>query len=589
MSILDPKTGYRRQLSYDETLNLVKRQDAEASKTLTPGMARQASRFMQSPYFEKLKETVYDDMRTTQMMTQLTAQNQQNLQAASAATGLPPQVIQGLPGPPGQQGPPGGSGPPGGPGPPGPSGATGPSGSPGGRGRSDTPYPPAMGPDPRGRPGRSRSPKRQSPAMDDMDDMDDDDPDDDPMGGAAAIQVPIAFAGITPQQTAEVNQVKLQAELSKLTMERDVGERRAIAAEAVANMLHQQKMSNPINAGVFVFGGNPPPPPPPVVAPTVPDVAKAVREAMMGERRNLQDLMAHHGKSMAEVIHKAVGPRAPPTPQPPTPSPLAPLPPPDYPPPPRTAADYPPQSASGATSSGDPRGSSTARGKVAEIRKKFDKKSTVSFADGGATAPMPTPTPAAAKPMSAAAKRAAQLTARPLIQGPEELVDKKRKREPDTDLERLRTNPAKKRNVDETAFRTRNRREVLERRPRTEGPSPFGARKRPAENELEEGPRRFNPAPRNNSIKQIARDALNSMYQQQTGAERAYRTRQADRVFREGVEIIRRSRATNPPRLDQFDLKRQIDDIYNDTSSTMPNANAAIDRILIPKKRRTVA
>ena len=64
MSVTDPATGFRRQLSYEETLRMLKNQEIDAGKTLMPGMLRQASRFVQSPYFEKLKETVYEDMKT---------------------------------------------------------------------------------------------------------------------------------------------------------------------------------------------------------------------------------------------------------------------------------------------------------------------------------------------------------------------------------------------------------------------------------------------------------------------------------------------------------------------------------------------
>ena len=70
MSISDP-SGFRRQLSYDETLAFVEKQNADAGKTLLPGMDRQATRFVQSPFFEKLKETVYEDLKSTQMMAQL--------------------------------------------------------------------------------------------------------------------------------------------------------------------------------------------------------------------------------------------------------------------------------------------------------------------------------------------------------------------------------------------------------------------------------------------------------------------------------------------------------------------------------------
>ena len=87
MSISDP-SGFRRQLNYDETLAFVEKQNADAGKTLLPGLDRQATRFVQSPFFEKLKETVYEDLRNTQMMTQLATQNQANVERAAAATGL---------------------------------------------------------------------------------------------------------------------------------------------------------------------------------------------------------------------------------------------------------------------------------------------------------------------------------------------------------------------------------------------------------------------------------------------------------------------------------------------------------------------
>ena len=93
MSISDP-SGFRRQLSYDETLAHIKQQNADAGKTLLPGMDRQASRFVQSPFFEKLKETVYEDLKATQMMAQLATQNQANIERAAASTGIPPQVVR---------------------------------------------------------------------------------------------------------------------------------------------------------------------------------------------------------------------------------------------------------------------------------------------------------------------------------------------------------------------------------------------------------------------------------------------------------------------------------------------------------------
>ena len=196
--------------------------------------------------------------------------------------------------------------------------------------------------------------------MNARDDMDDD---GDPMGGAGAVSVG-TFAGTTPAQTAEVNQIRLQAELSRLNQERDVGERRAIVAESVANMLYAERRANP-----FVFAGPPPQPPPAPPGLQANDVAQAVRNAMTGERRTLQDLMTHHGNSMRETIQQAVGA----APLPPPPGAPPPLPPPDYEP-----GTLPPWMRSGTTP-------------VKEIRKKFEKGSKkVSFV-GGATAPMPAP------------------------------------------------------------------------------------------------------------------------------------------------------------------------------------------------------
>ena len=43
-----------------------------------------------------------------------------------------------------------------------------------------------------------------------------------------------------------------------------------------------------------------------MAGPRAEDVAAAVRGAMHGERRTLQDLMAHHGNSMREAVQYAV-------------------------------------------------------------------------------------------------------------------------------------------------------------------------------------------------------------------------------------------------------------------------------------------
>ena len=450
MSVYDTKTGFRRQLSYDETLSFVNRQNADAGKTLLPGMERQASRFVQSPFFERLKETVYEDMKSAQLSNQMVQQNQANLQAAAAQTGVPPQMMQGPPGPPGPPGPSGGGH---GSGPRKRAGQS--SGFKGGRftkaGREDVDteedYPPVQPSSYRDSDNyRDRTPRRRDAA------------------GAVAIT---SFAGITPETTAQVNDLRLQAELHRLQQVNDNTERRAMTAENVANMLHQQRMNNP--AGTFIFGGNPPPPPTPVVTPTVKpqEVAKAIREAMQGEKRNLQDLMAHHGKSMKQTVQEAVS------------------------------------------------------AKVAAPATQHVKAEVV-----GAQASVSMPAASASVTTERKAKREATLAKRPLSMNVEQDTERKRKRDASTDLEdvvyyeRSRGNPAAAKEKEEKKAKAAKRREILVGRPITFGPDQYGGRKRPADVILESEKRsRANPAIEKERFADLAREALAKVYKQQTGVE----------------------------------------------------------------------
>ena len=104
MSILDPQTGYRRQLNYDEILNYMQQRDAEYAKRPGPGINREATRFVQSPFFERLKDSVYEGLQNQQILNALTQQNEANVQEVSAATGVPPPMINAMPGPPGPPG-----------------------------------------------------------------------------------------------------------------------------------------------------------------------------------------------------------------------------------------------------------------------------------------------------------------------------------------------------------------------------------------------------------------------------------------------------------------------------------------------------
>ena len=82
----------------------------------------------------------------------------------------------------------------------------------------------------------------------------------------------------------------------------------------------------------------------------------------------------------------------------------------------------------------------------------------------------------------------------------------------------------------------------------------------------------------------MAKEALEKIYKQQTGIERAARSKQLERVKREGVDIIRASRQRNPVRLDQFDLKREVDEIYDEVAQN--RIGTTISEIVVPPKKK---
>jgi hypothetical protein len=363
------------------------------------------------------------------------------------------------------------------------------------------------------------------------------------MGGAGAVAASSqTFAGTTATQTAEVNQIRLQAELSRLNQERDIGERRAIFAEGMANKLFSERMAHPLHTGVFAFGSGPPPPPAPVAASGLKadDVASAVRGAMMGERRTLQDLMAHHGSSMKEAIQQAVSSTARSSNEPAPNQPDAPI--------RAVAADVKVDVKRGPS--------------VSALKKKFEKQDTkkVSFV-GGATSPMPTE-PARvpeARALTRKERRESIISARPLDQGPAELIEKGIKRNADFALEDV--DAQKRPRSDPATFREQERKDkrkaTLSARPIVVGPDEFVDRKRAAGF-------RSSQQSRTNPSAALAKAALDREYSAKIGVKRAETRVQLEREMQRGLDIIAKSKTKNPPRMDQFDLKRQVDAIYDD-------------------------
>ena len=568
MSIYDPATGFRRQLTYEETLNLIKRQDADADKAGGPGINREATRFVQSPFFERLKDSVYGNLQQQQVLQALAEQNEANVRRVAADTGVPPQLA-------GQMGPPGPPGPP--PGPPGP--PPGGAGTGGAASLSRSPEPPGSeggtgGPS-RGEAGQPRRPdyrgsRSPPPKRGQIDGMEDDD-DPPPPPAAGAVSIPVGAAsiptGITPETHAMVNQTRLEAELRKLAEERDIASRRAAVAENVANSLHAQNMNNPILIAQQYFGGQPraapaaAPAAPPTVSPAA--VMQAVKAAMQGERRTLQDMMAHHGASMREVVQSAVTQSA-------------------------ASSSTTPHQTLIVTPAED--AGVKVPGKVKDIARIFEtggtQKKAKPSAAGGVTAPTPTPAP---KPSSVPtaptpAPKPSSAPTEPITQG---IKRKERYDNPDVEdlediyfAERRRDNPAASL---QKARKKKERADILSRRPIILGPDPLpDSKKRKADGELA-GPnrKRPNPAPQKEGVRNAARSIMDALYRISAPS----RTQSK----RDLNDIMRRS-VGQTIRMDQFDNKRSYDDISREVDEVFDDMarkriGMPVSDIQLPRRR----
>jgi hypothetical protein len=61
----------------------------------------------------------------------------------------------------------------------------------------------------------------------------------------------------------------------------------------------------------------------------------------------------------------------------------------------------------------------------------------------------------------------------------------------------------------------------------------------------------------------LAKAALDREYKAQLGIKRANTKTALAREFQRGLDVIASSKARNPPRMDQFDLKRRVEEIYD--------------------------
>ena len=127
------------------------------------------------------------------------------------------------------------------------------------------------------------------------------------------------------------------------------------------------------------------------------------------------------------------------------------------------------------------------------------------------------------------------------------------------DTKRARTNPSEAIDQEWRAAKrakSQRRQSYLDARPLIFGPEERVEKKRPAES-ANSGRTRPNPSA------ELAKEALHREYRAKTGRKVATRD-ELRREMQRGLDIIARSKANNPPRMDQFDLKRQVDAIYDD-------------------------
>ena len=332
-----------------------------------------------------------------------------------------------------------------------------------------------------------------------------------------------AVAGMSAGAVANVNQLRLEAELDRLRMENQQAQSRAAMAEVVANTLQQQRVTNPIFITSQVLGQAPPPPPPaPAPVPVQPhpeSVRQAVEAVLAG--RNMAQAQEAQAASVSQIVAEA---------------------------------------------------QAVAKPKVREIVKMLDKKTAPKKAAGGATAPMPVkeapayapasappapmpapapvPAPKAAAPAPAPKADAPAAATAAVVPAAAALRGIKRQKASGMDLEdiyffeRGRTNPA----------RRLYRQTVKEARPLTAGPSPFpGERKR--KNEGDDGPMRQPPnpsiaaAPKREEARAMAKRALDAMREEQISRNRS-----------EASELLQLLRKQTIPKTSE--LKRSATDEY---------------------------
>ena len=298
MTSFDPSSGMQRVLTFDETLSQMRREKEDSTKPMNPALVRTATNFYISPFNQRMYDNVYEDLKRDQIIQATNAKIQAAKKQFQADTGLPPDM---MPPPPPQDPPPPNYRPP--PGPPGSSSSRGNGGEePGG----EPPPAPSFFP---GNGNWGDLPPEQRRGRLDVDGitaMSVDGRGPPPPPGAPSMAIPIPVVH-TPQQMSREDELRLVAEMQRVSQQRDMAQRELQTAQNVANMLHREREKDPIRVVQRVFYREPAAPPQVQPTPTVTpeQVQAAMQQAMAGERRNLRELLVQRNQSMADIVNKA--------------------------------------------------------------------------------------------------------------------------------------------------------------------------------------------------------------------------------------------------------------------------------------------
>ena len=298
MTSFDPSSGMQRVLTFDETLSQMRREKEDSTKPMNPALVRTATNFYISPFNQRMYDNVYEDLKRDQIIQATNAKIQAAEKQFQADTGLPPDM---MPPPPPQDPPPPNYRPP--PGPPGSSSSRGNGGEePGG----EPPPAPSFFPGNGNWGDLPPELRRRRPDVDGITAMSVDGRGPPPPPGAPSMAIPIPVVH-TPQQMSREDELRLVAEMQRVSQQRDMAQRELQTAQNVANMLHREREKDPIRVVQRVFYREPAAPPQVQPTPTVTpeQVQAAMQQAMAGERRNLRELLVQRNQSMADIVNKA--------------------------------------------------------------------------------------------------------------------------------------------------------------------------------------------------------------------------------------------------------------------------------------------